>query len=99
MRLLIDDKRDMPDGIIARDFESGKKMLALGGFDVLYLDHDLGEINTGYDIINWASEYADEILPPKIVVVSSNPVGLENIGRALVSFGYKRVGTTFTKEK
>lgn len=97
MRLLIDDKRDMPDGVIARDFESGKRMLILGGWSVLYIDHDLGEISNGYDLISFAQEFG--YLPDKIVIVSSNPVGRQNITRVLVREGFKQLGSAFERIK
>lgn len=97
MILLIDDKRDMPSGVIARDFESGKKMLALGGWEKLYIDHDLGELKTGYHLI---TEFLENGLglPDIVHIVSSNPVGFQNIAVALKRHGYKQLGAQFTKE-
>lgn len=89
----------MSDGVIARDFTSGKKMLTLGGWSVLYIDHDLGEDKTGYDLINWALVPLNnkDWLPDEVVIVSSNPVGIANIARALEKSGFKKLGMTFTR--
>jgi hypothetical protein len=53
-----------------------------GPWDVLYLDHDLGESDphkTGYGIMNYLESIEDVVkpllLPKKIVLVTSNPVG------------------------
>lgn len=101
MNLMIDDKRDMPYGVIARDYESGKKMLALGGWDALYIDHDLGDPKTGYDLITWAADIGPkyDFLPDKIVIISSNPVGRDNIARVLRKSGFKELGNHFYREK
>lgn len=97
MRLLIDDIRSMPDGVIARDYESGREMLTLGGWDVLFIDHDLGEDKTGYDLVTEFLENGIG-LPDKVVIVSSNPVGVFNIGSALRWHGYNQLGNAFQKE-
>jgi hypothetical protein len=93
--LLIDDMREFgkqipgpgPDDETAhaKTFEEGITELEVGGpWDVLYLDHDLGDpdpAKTGYAIINWIeAKAADPVareffLPKKIILVTSNPVG------------------------
>lgn len=98
MLLLIDDKRDMPTGTIARDYECGKKMLALGGWEKLYIDHDLGEVKTGYHLITEFLENGIG-LPDKVTIVSSNPVGFQNIASALKRHNYRQLGSEFTLEK
>lgn len=48
-----------------------------GPFDLVYLDHDLGEdemSKTGYGLMNFL-EANTEFLPGQIHIVSSNPVG------------------------
>lgn len=98
MKLLIDDERTMSEGIIARDYASGRKMLAFGGWDVLYIDHDLGESKNGYDLI---TEFLENGLglPDKVVIVSANPVGFAKIRAALIYDGYSQLGATFTRNK
>jgi len=77
-QLLIDDIRTLPDTVIARTFEEGMEQIRdHGPWDVLYLDHDLGDPDpkkTGYDVLNWLEEFPS-YLPGKIVLVTSNPVG------------------------
>lgn len=99
MWLLIDDERDLQCDVIARTAEAGKKMLAIGGWEVLCLDHDLGDTEnnvTGYDICKWA--IANDYLPNEVQLVTSNPVGRENIAKILLSNGYKtKEGIDFIK--
>lgn len=89
--LLIDDLRDIKADVICRTYESAElivKSIWLHDWTLL-LDHDLGESKTGYDIINLMLESSN--IPGHIFIVSSNPVGRDNIGRALDSTGkYKR---------
>jgi hypothetical protein len=75
--LLIDDKRNIEATRVARTFEDGIKALSEEGpWDVLYLDHDLGQEDgkDGTGIINWI-EANTQFLPKKIELVTSNPVG------------------------
>lgn len=76
--LVIDDLRNIQADYVARTFDEGIHALtSMGPWDVLYLDHDLGDpdpSHTGYDIINLL-EANPELLPGKIVLVTSNPVG------------------------
>lgn len=86
--LLIDDIRDQYEvERVARTADQGKLCLMTLPVTHLLIDHDLGEQTSGYDIINWAIEH--DVLPPKVFIVSANPVGRNNIGRALLSAGYK----------
>ena len=94
--LLIDDMRDWGQGLIplpeegdefvkAQTYDEGHHELVTGSpWDVLYMDHDLGdpdEAKTGYKLLSWLeAECQDPIkkqffLPKKIVLVTSNPVG------------------------
>ena len=76
--LLIDDVRTMAVTKIARTFDAGMDALRNEApWDVLYLDHDLGEFDerkTGYDILSWL-ENNPEFLPKEIILVTQNPVG------------------------
>jgi hypothetical protein len=80
--LLIDDLRDIDADVVARTFKAGIEALKSQRFDVLYLDHDLGDEGvpekTGYDVINFL-EANPEYLPGKIVLVTSNPVGRQKM--------------------
>lgn len=82
--LLIDDMRDIKADVVARTFDEGIDALKTQGpFDILYLDHDLGDFEnkyerTGYHIMCFLEEN-QQYLPKKIVIVSSNPVGRQKI--------------------
>lgn len=86
MTLLIDDTRDLPADLIARTFAAGKQVLE--AFDVSYLklDHDLGELKTGYDIVLLLEEWhftGERKIPKTIELVTANSVGLKNMYAAL----------------
>jgi hypothetical protein len=65
--------------------------LVLGGWDVVHLDHDLGDeisdadttvdgwgkqrLLTGFDVAKWIAGCEDYMLPKKIIVHSVNPIG------------------------
>jgi hypothetical protein len=84
--ILVDDFRNMDVDKICRNYQSGKLAIMQDKYDVLYLDHDLGEYHTGYDFIKWCIR--NKCTPKKVYIVSSNPVGRDNIGYALKSDGY-----------
>jgi hypothetical protein len=73
--LLIDDFRT-----IEADRE-GLQALQEGGWDLLLLDHDLGDPDprhTGYDLLSWL-ERNPQFLPKRIELVTANPVGREKM--------------------
>lgn len=83
--LLIDDlpeTKAVKADVIARTFDEGIEALKTKGpFEVLYLDHDLGEEDphkTGYGIMCFL-EANLKYLPGSIVCVSRNPSGRQNI--------------------
>jgi len=86
MWLLIDDERDLNCEVIARTPEAGRKLLALGGWECLCLDHDLGSGEDGYQIAKWAIE--SKLMPAKVQLVTSNPVGRSNIRALLEDNGW-----------
>ncbi len=98
MWLLIDDKRDLNCEVIARTPKAAKQLLAVGGWSCVCFDHDLGEDESGYDILKWA--LAGGFVPDKVQLVTSNPVGRQNMKNVLLDNGYitKDFGFTFTKE-
>ena len=100
LHVLIDDTRNLLNmDIICRTSSAAKGVLTYFGEDIewLYLDHDLGEEVDGYQIAKWAQQ--NECLPSKIQLVTSNPVGRENIAALLVGAGYKCTqGINFIKE-
>ncbi len=85
--LLVDDIRDY-DNItkVCRNFQDACVEVNENKYDFLYLDHDLGEVSTGYDFINYCINR--DIKFGWIVIVSSNPVGRDNIGFVLRAAGY-----------
>ena len=87
MWLLIDDMRDMNVDVIARTGLAGKKMLAIGGWEYILFDHDLGCDIDGYELLTYALE-ADLLGDAKIHLVTSNPVGRQNMEAALKDAGY-----------
>jgi len=90
MWLLIDDKRDLGCDVIARTPVAGKMLLALGGWECLCIDHDLGAEESGYDIIKWGLQ--NGFIPKWVQIVSSNPVGRENIKNILIDHLYTTSG-------
>ena len=87
MWLLIDDCRDLNCEVIARTPNAGKKLLALGGWECVCFDHDLGTNESGYDVLKWAS--AANFLPDRVQLVTSNPVGRKNMKNLLLDNGFK----------
>jgi hypothetical protein len=88
MWLLIDDVRDLNVDIIARNAIVGKRCLVhfVGEIEHLCIDHDLGDGESGHDLIKWAVQTG--ALPPHVQIVSSNPVGRMNITKVLEDDGY-----------
>lgn len=84
--LLIDDIRDIEATVVARTYAEGIYALKNDGpFDVLYLDHDLGEEHpkhTGYGVMCFLEEFP-EFLPKEIQLVTANPVGRQNMQRVI----------------
>lgn len=96
MWLLIDDCRDIGCDVIARNAIAGRKMLAIGGWECVCFDHDLGDGEDGYSVLVWAIE--NKFLPNLVQLVSSNPVGRANMRSALENDGYVTVnGIDFSK--
>lgn len=90
MYLLIDDMREIHVDIIARTAAAGKAILeSLSGcIDCLGIDHDLGGLITGYDIVRWV--ICRGYLPKRVQIVTMNPVGREAIQNVLLDAGYKQ---------
>lgn len=84
--LLVDDFRFLPDCDIARSGEDALRVINTEKYDVIIMDHDLGEGMTGYEMVNKALE--EGILPPRVQFITNNPVGRENMIRAIENAGY-----------
>ena len=97
MWLLIDDERSLDVDVIARTAAAGKEMLkSYRKWECVCFDHDLGGIDTGYDVMVWAIQ--NRLLPNRVQLVTSNPVGRKNMRAALEREGYKTVdGINFKK--
>jgi hypothetical protein len=77
MWLLIDDTRDLYCDAIARTPEAAKELLAHITWECICFDHDLGTKESGYDIMKWM--FIRMIYPNQIQLVTSNPVGRDNM--------------------
>ena len=88
MKIFLDDIRDAPNGwVIVRNYADCIKALETGNVTYLSLDHDLGTLETGYDVAVWIEEkvWKGELYPPIIEVHSANPVGRKKIDAAIKS--------------
>jgi hypothetical protein len=92
MWLLIDDERNLGCDVVARTPRGGKEMLRQCKWDGLCLDHDLGDGESGYDILMWA--LGEGVVPPRVELVTSNPGGRDRMGAALEGAGYIRKSPT-----
>lgn len=100
MNLYVDDVRPCPEGwALARTYEDAMRLLRNYEYDVVSLDHDLadehyagsyGEFDrTGYDIM-CAIERGEVKQPREVVCHSWNPVGRQNIERAIAAWKARR---------
>jgi len=91
MKLWLDDVRNAPDStwVIIRTVENAWDIIRSCRVALISLDHDLGENQpTGYDLCNMIEEavYKNELnYVPEMVIHSANPVGRQNMQRAIES--------------
>lgn len=71
---------------VARSYAEAIEYLK-DNYDLISLDHDLGEEKTGYDIAKYIVENQMKIAP--VAIHSANPVGRFNIEQLLTHYGYK----------
>lgn len=71
---------------IARTYEQALKNLAVFKFNIIDLDHDLGEEKTGYDVAKFMIE--NNVQCDKVYIHSANPVGVFNMKQLLEHYGY-----------
>lgn len=102
MWLLIDDERNLGTDAVARNYDAAIRLLHAGPWEVVAFDHDLGECGenhynrTGYQLVVYALQ--NELLPSIVHLVTSNPVGLQNMAAALKNSGYNTIdGRIFKK--
>lgn len=74
---------------VARTYNEAIELLSTSyvDYDLISLDHDLGEEKTGYDIAKYIVE--NQMTVPPIAIHSANPVGRFNIEQLLTHYGYK----------
>lgn len=86
--LWIDDIRHIPNNyineyntVIARSYNEAIKELHRFRYDIICLDHDLGEEKTGYDVCKYIVE--NDIYCSEFRIHTSNPVGRQNMTQLL----------------
>lgn len=89
MKVFLDDVRIMPDGydIHVKTAKEAINLLRKGDVTLISLDHDLGpeEAGTGYDVASFLEEaaYRKAVPPLHWQIHSANPVGIQNMRKAL----------------
>jgi len=89
INIFLDDLRPNPIGFILAksDLVCRKWLLLNKSFvNILSLDHDLGEDETGYDFVKWLVETGmsdPSIYPKEIYLHTANPVGRHNMFQLL----------------
>lgn len=102
MKLYLDDIRSIPIGYEGvRGYHECINFLEKnkGNITALSLDHDLGELRTGYDVCKWLveNEYYDGI--EQIIIHSANPVGVKNMLQLLDRYMPKNVELLYLDSK
>jgi hypothetical protein len=93
MYMIIDDQRDLNCDIIARTSQAGLAILRwiYEDIEVLVLDHDLGD-RSFMDGSSLLKEIiAGDILPGRVQLCTSNPVGRNNMRAQLEDIGYTTI--------
>ena len=87
INVFMDDLRQSPEGfILARNALECRLLLLENEVNILSLDHDLGDTETGYDFVKWLVEagmYEVSIYPKVIYLHTANPVGRHNMFQLL----------------
>lgn len=87
MNVWLDDERPMPSDydVHVKTAEEAIKLLETGNVSKISLDHDLGQVKTGYDVAKWIEENAIKgtLKQLRLRVHTQNPVGRKNICAAL----------------
>jgi len=87
INLFLDDLRPCPDNfILAKNVPQCRILLQHNQVIRLSLDHDLGDLETGYDLCKWiveAGQYNESIYPKEIFLHTANPVGRDNMYQLL----------------
>jgi len=91
--LWLDDLRPAPEGWVwVKTAHEAIEQLAREAFDVVSLDHDLGDdegLGTGLDVLRWIEEqvFLHGYRAPELRVHSMNPVGREKMWAAIEAIG------------
>ena len=94
---LLDDLRVFGVDVTARTATQGYKVLETEKFDEYLFDHDLGSIQpgtSGYDVLKWALENNKLSDHCTVFLVTSNPVGRQNMGNILQDYNFTFKGGT-----
>lgn len=87
---IIDDERTLNCELIARNGRDGIKLVQdhFEEIECLCMDHDLGDAKkmSGYDVLQILGQL--NVLPDKIQLVTSNPVGRLNMRKFLEKQGF-----------
>lgn len=95
IKIWVDDVRPAPkDYIHCRTYNEAIGVLYQGMFgdddiEEIWLDHDLGEQKSGYDIAKFIVE--EKVCIGGFGCQSMNPVGRKNICNLLTHYGYKQL--------
>lgn len=88
INIFLDDLRPCPDNYIpARSYNEMIRLLTenKGNIANISLDHDLGEIRSGYDVCKWMVE--NEVYPTNSITIhSSNPSGVQAMLQLLTRY-------------
>jgi DNA-binding response OmpR family regulator len=83
--LWVDDSKPCPEyDAVARTYDDALRMLRSFEYDVLYLDHDLGDERTGYDLL--MQIIAEDRVPRSVICISWNPSGRRRIEAAVAEY-------------
>lgn len=98
MWVIVDDMRELGCDLVIRRVNIAKKVLPFlkDEIECLILDHDLGQQESGYDLAKWV--IANNCMPNKVQICSSNPVGKKNIENVLKDNGYTYSGRFWENE-
>ena len=73
-----DGMLDWMDWIIVRSVENTKSLLKMGVVDKLSLDHDMGSVINGYDLVKWMVDTGN--WPKGVITIhSENIIGSKNM--------------------
>lgn len=91
----LDDLRPAPEDWVCFKTANGAiKALSLFDFEVISLDHDLGDGGTGYEVLLYIESRVHEDPTwkcPEILLHTANPVGMARMSQAIESIN-KMIG-------